>query len=50
MAVEFEESARFRKFESAWLRWPQRGLLMAIPVFSLLAGFDVPARLGTPML
>ncbi len=50
MALELEEGARFRKFEGAWLRWLQRLLLMSIPVFSIIAGFDVPARLGFPML
>ena len=50
MALELEEGARFRKFDSVWLSWLQRLQLMAIPVFSMIAGFDVPARLGFPML
>ena len=50
MALELEEGARFRKFDSVWLQWLQRLLLMAIPVFSMISGFDVPGRLGFPML
>jgi len=48
--MKSEAGTRFRRIEPSWLRWLQRLLLMAIPIVSLLASFDVPSRLGAAML
>jgi TRAP transporter 4TM/12TM fusion protein len=50
MNVELDENARFRTLGISWLRGIQRLLLIAIPLVALVVGFDVPGRLGTPML
>ena len=50
MTPKSEAGTRFRRIEPSWLRWLQRLLLMAIPIISLLASFDVPSRLGAAML
>jgi TRAP transporter 4TM/12TM fusion protein len=39
-----------RRIETLWVRWLQRLLLMAIPILSLLFGFNVPSRMGMAIL
>jgi TRAP transporter 4TM/12TM fusion protein len=41
---------RVRRIETLWVRWLQRLLLMAIPILSLLFGFNVPSRMGMAIL
>jgi TRAP transporter 4TM/12TM fusion protein len=39
-----------RRIETLWVSWLQRLLLMAIPILSLLFGFNVPSRMGMAIL
>jgi TRAP transporter 4TM/12TM fusion protein len=50
MAVELEGGARFRKLQNPGTRLAQRLLLWAIPLAALLYNFELPSRLGAPIL
>ena len=50
MDKEPEEERWVRRIETRWVRLLQRLLLMAIPILSLLFGFNVPSRMGMAIL
>lgn len=50
MTIELEGEARFRTFAAPWMQRLQKTLLSSIPLSALLFNFEIPSRLGTPML
>ncbi len=48
--VELEENTRFRELSSPAMRALQRSLLWSIPLCALIFNFEIPSRLGSPML
>ncbi len=50
MALELEGEARFRNIKQPALRLLCRVLLCAIPVTALIFNFEIPSRLGMPLL
>ncbi|MGE5306710.1 MAG: TRAP transporter permease [Alphaproteobacteria bacterium] len=50
MVLELEGEARFRTLKRPALRLFCRVLLCAIPVTALIFNFDIPSRLGAPLL
>jgi TRAP-type uncharacterized transport system fused permease subunit len=47
---ELGDTGRFRKLKPPFLRELQRLMLWGIPFFALIFNFDLPARLGFPLL
>lgn len=50
MAVELEGGARFRTLRHPGMRWLQRLLLWAIPLFAVLFNFEFSSRFGLAVL
>jgi TRAP transporter 4TM/12TM fusion protein len=48
--AELEDIGRFRKLKTPFFRALQRLMLWGIPFFALIFNFDLPARLGFPVL
>ena len=48
--AELEENTRFRELSSPAMRALQRSLLWSIPLCALIFNFEIPSRLGSPML
>jgi len=48
--AELEEITRFRNLNQPGMRALQRLMLWCIPLLALLFNFEIPSRLGAPML
>ena len=48
--AELEETTRFRELKNPAMRMLQRFMLWSIPIFALIFNFEIPSRLGAPML